>query len=61
VVTSSIALAMGSVESFQSYVTSNVLPWTEARLSDGVRSDMRILLQFKGGTLVRDLTTGTLE
>ena len=28
-------------------------------MSDGVSSDMRILLQFKGGSLVRDLTTGT--
>jgi len=52
-------LTVWSSESFQSYVTNNVLPWTEARLSDGVSSDMRILLQFKGGILVRDLTTGT--
>lgn len=47
-----------SSEEVQTYATTRVLPWIEQRLTEGVSSDMRLLLQFKGGILVRDLTTG---
>lgn len=43
----------------QQYVTNSVLPWLEPRLAEGVTSDMRILMQFKGGIIVRNLDTGS--
>lgn len=52
-------ITIWSSESLQSYVLAKVLPWLEAKLAEGVSGDMRILLQFKGGILVRDLTTGS--
>lgn len=51
-------MAIWSSESLQRYVTTQILPWLEPRLAEGVASDMRILAQFKGGILIRDIARG---
>ncbi|WMW66146.1 HDIG domain-containing metalloprotein [Nitratidesulfovibrio liaohensis] len=46
-------------EELQTLVTTRALPWLESRLTEGVSADTRIVLQFKGGVLLRDLATGS--
>ena len=46
-------------EDVQQLLTQQVLPWLEPRLMDGVISDSRLLLQAKGGVMVRNLRDGT--
>ncbi|EGY26848.1 hypothetical protein DA2_0745 [Desulfovibrio sp. A2] len=51
-------LAVLASEELQALVTTRALPWVESRLAEGVSADTRIVLQFKGGVLLRDLATG---
>lgn len=46
-------------EDLQQLVTQQILPWLEPRLLEGVISDSRLLLQHKGGVMVRNLRDGT--
>ena len=42
----------------QSLVLEQVLPWMEQRFADGIVSDIRLLLGFRGGVLVRNMRDG---
>ena len=48
-------------EDTQAMITGHILPWLEERLMRGVAPDIRQLLSFKGGVLVRDSRNGTEE
>ncbi len=42
----------------QQLVTTKVLPWLEQRLREGAVSDMRLLMNRRGGVLIRNLQNG---
>ncbi len=42
----------------QSMVLNQILPWMEHRFSGGIISDIRLLLGYKGGVIVRNTRTG---
>lgn len=51
------AIAALSSDAAQNYVMEKILPFLEARLSEGVLSEMRSVIRFKGGIIIRNLNT----